>query len=111
MVNCESELVLEQIGINDYKTDWIDLFEYGSKIPKKGEGPKFDEVCKHYELVHNVTKEKLPVFNDEKLNDKSPTGFKLGRLETIEHTIMHAIRHEGCHSGHLGWLMKLYKNA
>ncbi len=111
LVNCEEELILQQIGENDYNVDWLPMFAYGSSIPKKGEGPAFEEILKHYEIVHQVTKEKLPLVTDTILDSKSPTGFKIGRLETVSHTIMHATRHEGCHAGHLGWLMKLYKQA
>jgi len=111
LANCEEELVLRQIGEKDYYVDWLPIFAYGSKVPSKGEGPDFEEVVQHYKLIHQVTKEKLPLFADNLLDTMSPTGFKIGRLETISDSIMHAIRHEGCHAGHLGWLMKLYKNC
>jgi len=111
LANCEEALILKQIGETDYYRDWFPMFDYGSKVPNEGEGPDFEEIFQHYELVHQVTKEKLPLFSDNLLDDKSPTGFKIGRLETISDSIMHAIRHEGCHAGHLGWLMKLYKNS
>lgn len=111
LVNSEEALISQQIGINNFMTDWLPMFDYGTMVPKKGEGPAFEEIVALYHEVHKATLEKLPLFQDEKLGDKSPTGFKIGRLETIEHSIMHGIRHESCHSGHLGWLMKLYKNV
>jgi len=110
LANSEEALISQQIGIKDLNTDWLPMFDYGTSVPKKGDGPPFGEIIEHYELIHNNTLKKLPLFNDEKLDDPSPTGFKIGRLETVGHSIMHAIRHEGCHAGHLGWLMKLYKN-
>jgi len=49
----------------------------------------------------------LPTLGAEALERPNPSGIPaIGK--TVRDVITHAIRHEGSHIGHLGWLCKLH---
>jgi hypothetical protein len=50
------------------------------------------------------------VRNLEPVNLEQPNlaGFEFPGVKTVRDVIVHAIRHEGTHAGHLGWLCKLH---
>ena len=58
--------------------------------------------------VHRQAIAHVATLGEDALSAPNPTGLPLGGAGQVRDVIMHAIRHEGSHIGHLGWLCKLH---
>jgi hypothetical protein len=104
----ENYLVLRSTGGEFIKFSWAKLFGLGSPIPAKEDCPPVDEMLETLHLVHKKSMEHLLSLTDDDLYKPTTTGAKFGGEDSYRSIITHAIRHEGTHAGHLGWLCKLH---
>lgn len=103
----ENWLLLRSTGGPAVKIPWARQFGLGSSIPTKEECPPLDEVDALFNEVHTSAVAHISGLPLELLDQINTTGFEFAGEKTIRSVIVHAIRHEGTHAGHLGWLCKL----
>ena len=108
LVWAENKLVLQSTGGPEIGHEWQQYFSFGSKPESNDNLPDLGEALKAFKTVHAQTMDHLYRLPDEKLEKPNLTGVSFGLEPTMRTAIMHAIRHEGTHSGHLGWLCKLH---
>jgi len=103
----ENFLLLRSTGGNHVKIPWARQFGLGSVPPAREECPPFEEVNHLLQEVHQKSLDHIAGLDTGILDQENTTGFSFDGEKSIRATIVHAIRHEGSHAGHLGWLCKL----
>ncbi|HQW06725.1 MAG: DinB family protein [Flavobacteriales bacterium] len=107
LATSENGLLLMATGGPFQKFSWAKHFTVGSSGLSAAECPAFDEVYATMTQVHERVMAHLPTLGAEALERPNPSGIPaIGK--TVRDVITHAIRHEGSHIGHLGWLCKLH---
>ncbi|MCC6840224.1 MAG: DinB family protein [Flavobacteriales bacterium] len=85
---------------------WAKHFTVGAHGLPPEQCPPYEEVWETFNTVHRKAIAHVATLNEAALNAPNPTKLPIGG--TVRDVISHAIRHEGGHSGQLGWLCKLY---
>lgn len=107
LATSENGLILMATGGPFEKFSWAKHFTVGSTIITPSECPPFNEVMDMFQKVHERALAHVRSLPPEALEQPNRTGIpSIGN--TVRDVITHAIRHEGSHIGHLGWLCKLY---
>ena len=107
LATTENGLLLHATGGPFTKFSWAKFFTIGGPGLPPEQCPPFAEVFDMFNAVHAKVMTHLPTLSAEALEAPNTTGLAaLGN--TVRDVITHAIRHEGSHTGHLGWLCKLY---
>lgn len=86
---------------------WLKEFAFGKKPEDISYWPDWDEAKSAMEKVNSLCMEHIRNLPDEKMDE----GIYLEAMDwknTPRGFIIHSIRHEGTHAGHLSWLKKLY---
>lgn len=100
-------LLLRSTGGETVKIPYARQFGMGATPPTRDECPPLEEVRGIFNLVHEKSVEHVRNLDPNQLNQKNTTGFVFLGEDSIRSTVIHAIRHENMHSGHLSWLCKL----
>lgn len=103
----ENWLLLRSTGAEHVKIPWARQFGMGAQPYDKGHAPQLDEVMQTLGNVHELSLTHVRSLTDEQLKAPNTTGFDLFGSSSVRDVVVHAIRHEGSHGGHLGWLCKL----
>ena len=104
----ENWLVLYSTHGETERIPWGKLFGMGTSPPSKEDSPTFEEVLQKFKEVHPKCLDHIRSLSEEDLDKPTKTGATFGGEDTCRSIIKHAIRHEGYHAGHLGWLCKLH---
>jgi hypothetical protein len=104
----ENYLLLRSIGGEPLKIPWARQFGLGSVLSEKEDSPPVSEVKEVMEEVHSRAIKHIEGLSDSFLNEPGTTSFEFFGEKSVRSIIVHAIRHEGTHAGHLGWLCKLH---
>lgn len=105
----ENWLLLVCTGGERVKIPWARQFGLGSSVPEKKEDyPSVEEIMKLFNKVHTTAIQYISTLKDEDLEKPTTNGVQFGGEDSVRAIIRHAIRHEGTHTGHLGWLCKLF---
>lgn len=108
LVWAENMLLLRSLYGPTFDKPWLQRFGFGSDATDQKGWPDFSEIIAGLKEVHIIAMDHLRSLPDEKLDAPNLTQLGLGQEPTYRTAIQHAIRHEGTHAGHLGWLTKLY---
>ena len=103
----ENFLLLRSTGGEMVKIPWARQFGLGSVPPAKEDCPPMDEIASVFKEIHQKSIKHIAALKDNFLDAENTTGFEFLGEKTVRSVIIHAIRHEGTHAGHLGWLCKL----
>jgi hypothetical protein len=103
----ENFLLLRSTGGDHVKIPWARQFGLGSVPPAPGDCPPIDEVNQLLQQIHEKSLKHIASLDPEILDQENSTGFTFDGDKSIRSAVVHAIRHEGSHAGHLGWLCKL----
>ena len=103
----ENFLLLRCTGGEVVKIPWARQFGLGSVPIPASECPPLDEVKNMFAEVHAKAIKHVATLDEAKLDEVNPVGFEFDNEKSVRAMIVHAIRHEGTHAGHLGWLCKL----
>ena len=107
MTWAEDALLLKTLDGPSPNIPWLGRFRTATDSSLKTDWPALDEVMRCMEQVHDVSLKFISSFDDSVLNE--PAYIEVTDWNTDKrHVIMHAIRHEGVHIGHLSWLCKLH---
>lgn len=104
----ENFLILRATGGEKISIPWARMFGLGSAVPVKEECPSYEEVWKTFKEIHQKAIDHIKTLSDEDLDKPTLNGVNFGGEDSIRSVIMHCIRHESTHTGHLGWLCKLH---
>lgn len=82
---------------------WLKQFALGSDPQTVEVQLSRDALKEHAKAMHQMALEHVRSLSDADLDKESG----IPMFPTWRETIMHAIRHEGNHGGHVGWLVKM----
>jgi hypothetical protein len=86
---------------------WLEQFSIGQAVnDETTEWPSFQEVLNQFKEVNLQTQALAPLLSLEDLNKLNFLGINFSGDDSRKSIFMHAIRHEGTHCGHLGWICK-----
>ena len=103
----ENYLLLRCTGAEIVKFAWAKPFGLGGKQSDLIELVSVDEIMQIMNEVHEKAMLYVRSLTDKQLLEKSGSTIVFGD-GSIRAILMHAIRHEATHAGHLGWLCKLH---
>lgn len=106
LATTENGLLLRSTGGEFIKFSWAKHFSLGGAGLPPSECPPFNEVFEVFSTVHAKAMAHLPTLDDAALSAPNTTGLPFG--PQVRDVIMHAVRHESSHAGHMGWLCKLH---
>lgn len=106
LVWTEHFLIVEGVGGDNMKIDWINEYAYGTEPEKVNSTPEFDAVIKTLDEVHAKAVEIIKRLSDEQLEEDNYIGANFGGVKTKRNVITHAIRHEPMHIGQISWILK-----
>jgi hypothetical protein len=104
----EQFLLLHALGGPRIKLPYARMFGLGAIPPTKENCPPLDEIMRDVHLVHEASMQWVRGLSQEDLLAPTATGTSFGGVDQKRALIIHAIRHEGMHAGHLGWLCKIH---
>ena len=107
MAATQNGLLLFATGGPGERFSWAKHFMPGAPLQAADQLPPFADILATFNAVHTKAIAHLSTLSEEALNSPNPTAFTVFG-PTLRDVITHAIRHEGSHIGHLGWLCKLY---
>lgn len=108
MAWAEYFLLLQALGGPALEIDWFGKVAYGSPMAGKEALPDIDTILATLNRVHETANDFVNNLSAEELEEDNLIGMKFGPNTSKRYMIIHAIRHEGVHAGHLGWLGKLH---
>lgn len=103
----EEFLILRAITGEGAKLDWTDHFRIGASRPIKTLYPSFNEILNGFQEVHLKSMDILTRLNDDDLEKTNKINLKFQKGDSVKVCLMHHIRHESSHAGHLSWLCKM----
>lgn len=101
-------LCLSCTGGEIVRFSWAKLFALGAPVPTAVECPPMEEIFATMNAVHTKALAHIRSLSDEDLESPNPKGWKMASDESNRSVILHSVRHESSHAGHLGWLCKLH---
>jgi hypothetical protein len=107
LATSENGLLLGATGGPFEKFTWAKHYTLGAPGLPVADRPPFEEIYSMFNAVHAKVMDHIPTLTTEQLD--APNATRLSAIgDTVRDVITHAIRHEGSHAGHLGWLCKLH---
>jgi hypothetical protein len=100
-------LLIEAMGGEALDIPWLTRFEIGSMPPSGDDLPSYPEVREALDRVHARAMETVRALTDTDLSQPNAVGIDFRGGDAKRVVIRHAIRHEPCHIGQIGWLIKL----
>lgn len=104
----ENWLLLVCTGGEKVTIPWARQFGLGSEVPAKEDYPPVEDIKAKLDEVHKAAIKYISTLSDKDLTKPTTNGMTLGGEDTVSAIIKHSIRHESTHTGHLGWLCKLF---
>jgi uncharacterized damage-inducible protein DinB len=102
----ENYLLLRSTGGEIEKFGWAKPFGLGGAMPEANDRVSVEEIMKTMDVVHQKAMKHISSLTDEQLAQPNTGGMKFGD-GSVRDIIIHAIKHEASHAGHLGWVSKL----
>jgi hypothetical protein len=107
LVWTEHWLLIQGLANKDMGIPWLEKFSYGSEPSEDPDLPSIEELLEKFKEVHVEAVAAIRATGDEALAEPGHIDFSFGGDKSKRMIIHHAIRHEPCHAGHLGWLCKI----
>ncbi len=110
MAWAENNLIIRSTGGPNPEVPWLKFFALG-KPASEGEtnGPSYEEVIAGFEKVHKVAMDHLAQLDPILLDAPNKLDWEIMGSKTMRATLIHHIRHEGLHTGHLSWNASLHE--
>ena len=106
LVWTEHFLIIQGVGGEDMKIDWLNEYGFGSDPEKVKTKPPFEEILKKLDEVHIKAVEIITGLSDKQLEEDNFIDTNFGGLKAKRNVITHAIRHEPMHIGQISWILK-----
>lgn len=109
MAWAENNLIIRSTGGPNPEVPWLKLFALG-KAAEEGEmnGPSYEEVLAGFEKVHKIAMDHLEKLDPALLDSPNKLDWEIMGSKTIRAVLIHHVRHEGMHTGHLSWNATLH---
>lgn len=106
LANSEDGLLAKALGKKGNELKWLKKYKLGASqdIPNE---VSYAELVSIAKKIHENCMKILDELTDEDLKKDNSLGFTFAGDQSIHAIIMHHIRHEGVHTGHLSILCKL----
>lgn len=104
----ENSLLLHATGGEPLKDAWLEDYRIQSGSEDfKERAPDMKEVMTSLKTIHAQALTHIRSLTNEQLNTDNALNMGFNGDNSVRMIIHHAIRHEACHTGQLGWLCKL----
>lgn len=103
----ENNLLLKSLDGPKVAVAWLEHFRTNSNSSPQPDWPRLNEVLESMQQVHEAAMRFVSELDDKALDEPAYVEATDWRTDK-RHVIMHAIRHEALHIGHLTWLCKLH---
>ncbi len=103
----ENFLLLQCTSGKTANIPWLEHYSIGSDGNLHDVKTDMKTILDDRKVVHEAAMNHIRTLTNEDLLKENPMGFEFAGSKTIKTFIQHAIRHEGTHAGHLGWLCKI----
>jgi hypothetical protein len=104
----QNGLILRCTGGDAMRISWAKQFNIGSQVAAAADSPPFPEVMEVMNEVHRRSLDHIRTLGPTQLDSPNPAGYEIMGETTNRGMIIHSIRHEASHAGHLGWICKLH---
>ena len=104
----EHFLLLQGTGSTVALPEFLKDYGISSNGEVPADAPDYKTILHTLNSQHEIALQHLLSLSDEALQQPNPLGITFGTSNTVKMVIQHAIRHEGTHAGHIGWLCKLH---
>lgn len=111
LVWAEHFLLVRAMGKPSMEIPWFDRFEFGAAPTHSEDHPSLETILQEMKHVHAHAMEIVRSLTDEELDEENAVGISFGGGNSKRVIIRHAIRHEPCHAGQLGWLCQIHHIA
>lgn len=109
MAWAQNNLVVRSFGGPNPEVKWLKHFGIGKPHQESlDNGPSWEELVAGFHKVHEVAMHHLSTLNDNALEEDNLINWEVMNSKSKGATLIHHIRHEGMHVGHLGWIVKLH---
>lgn len=106
----EEFLILRAITGHGSGLSWTDHFRIGAPRPHVSAYPPFEQIVAGFQEIHLKAMDILTRIQDDEILDlPNKINLKFQKGDSIKVCLLHHIRHEASHAGHLSWLCKLHK--
>jgi uncharacterized damage-inducible protein DinB len=105
----ENFLILTGTGGQPVELDWLDSYNIKSSGDLHHNDHNMKIVMAAMKEVHEKAMAHVITLSDEEMEAENVLGFGFGGIKTNRMMVIHAIRHEAMHTGHLSWLCKINK--
>ena len=103
----QNGLLLRCTGGQGVRIPWAKQFNMGSTGAIPEDAPSVEEILRVMDEVHTASLAHIRSLDPAFLDQINPAGFEIMGEKTVRGMIIHHVRHESGHAGHLGWLCKL----
>lgn len=101
-------LILQSINNAGNNLPWFEKVSIGQPYPALAHLPPYEEALQAFNTIHEQCLELIRPLTADALNTTNLLGIKFGSDASMRMMIHHCIRHEGTHTGHLGWLLRMH---
>ncbi len=102
----ENALILQSLGGQGVDIPWLKHYALGCDGKLHDNRPSFSELLQELDRVHQQAMQQARALTDEQL-DEPASDSEIQWRGSKRKVFYHAIRHEGTHVGHFGWLCKI----
>src|ERR1043165_9556402 len=100
-------LLVEALTGNRMDIPWIEKFDNGLEDTREAGLPSLEVIRETMDRVHEQAKQNVLSLDATGLEEDNHVGIQFRAGKSKRTIIHHAIRHEPCHAGQIGWLLKL----
>lgn len=110
LVWAEDALTMRALGHKGMGYPWLKYFDFNADGSLPADAPGFKELYNALRETHEASQAFLRNLDPATL-DEASTGELASYWDSKRKILYHAIRHEGQHSGHISWLVKLHQQS
>jgi uncharacterized damage-inducible protein DinB len=110
IVWAEHYLLIEAMTGEQSDIPWLPLFDMADDQSSEVNGlpkPTIKEILLNMDAVHAKAMGLLNAMTNEELGEPNKAGIQFRAGDAKRVIVRHAIRHEPCHTGQIGWLLKI----
>ena len=108
MTVTQNWLLLRSTGGPFEKFSWAKHFNLGSTPPARELCPPYEEVRAMFKQVHEKALAHVATLTEEQFEQPHQGVVSVAGIVTVRDSVIHHLRHENLHTGHLSWLCKLH---
>lgn len=104
----QNNLILHGTYGEKVRIEWLKKFKIGDSITDYKSMPDLKEVLAVFKEIHSKSIDHIKSLSSDDLNKENALSFGFSDDKSVRNIIMHQIRHESVHTGHLSWICKMH---